>query len=74
MEKGYSQNRKKALKSFDKKAEKAKVDHSNEEKLFKVGQITKDGFTIKELLDDGRALLTSQSGTKFIKQKDIEIA
>jgi hypothetical protein len=74
MNKPYGENRKAALKSFDKKALKTKVDHSNEEKLFKVGQITKDGFTIKELLDDGRVLLTSQNGTKFVNQKDIKIA
>jgi hypothetical protein len=79
MNKPYGENRKAALKSFDKKSAKtlkdAKPDHSNEEvkNSLKIGQTTKDGFTIKELLDDGRALLTSQSGTKFIKQKDIEI-
>jgi hypothetical protein len=51
----------------------AEIDHTKEEVLVNVGDITKCGRKVNAVLDDGRLLISDRSGAKVVNKDDIEI-
>jgi len=56
-------------------AAKKEIDHAKEEKVsIKQGDVTKCGFTVKEVMKDGRLLISSLDCAKIVNRGEIELA
>lgn len=51
---------------------KKEISIVKEEKSIKLGQITKDGFEVKTIFDDGRVLLSNKDCAKVVNSSEVK--